>query len=68
MPHDGEMILTPQGKAIVMSTQTIREQVKVRLIVDESGQNPTLDDDITVFKKAEITRIKKKKPNIKEEN
>ena len=67
MPHDGEMVLTPQGKAIVMSTQTIREQVKVRLVIDENSQNPTLDEDITVFKKDEITRIKKKKPIINED-
>lgn len=60
MPHDGEMILTPQGKAIVMSTQTIREQVKVRLVIDENSQNPTLDDDISVFKKMKLHGLKRR--------
>jgi cell fate regulator YaaT (PSP1 superfamily) len=68
MPHDGEMIITPKGKAIVMNTQTIREQIKVRLIIGEESQNPTLDEDITVFKKDEISRIKKKKPINNEDN
>lgn len=62
MPNDGETVKTPSGRAVVMSTQTIREQVKVRLIVSEEKGNFVLDDDITVFKKHEITRIKKKRP------
>lgn len=62
MPKDGETVDTPNGKAVVMSTQTIREQVKVRLIVGEEDGKPVLDEDISVFKKQEIKRLKRKKP------
>jgi len=62
MPHDGETVMTPEGKAVVMSTQTIREQVKVRLVVGEEEGNMTLDEDITVYRKSDIKRLRKKKP------
>jgi len=65
MPKDGETVNTPSGKAVVMSTQTIREQVKVRLIVGEEDGQPVLDEDISVFKKQEIKRLKRKKPQKK---
>lgn len=68
MPNDGETVKTPSGKAVVMNTQTIREQVKVRLIVGEENGYPVLDDDVTVFKKQEIIRLKKKKPVKKQDN
>jgi len=61
MPKDGEVIDTPDGKAVVMSTQTIREQVKVRLIIGEDKGNQVLDEDISVYKKHEIVRVKRKK-------
>lgn len=61
MPNDGEMVTTPDGKAIVMNTQTIREQVKVRLIIGEDKGNLTLDDDISIYKKQDIIRKRKKK-------
>lgn len=66
MPKDGEVVKTPQGKAVVMNTQTIREQVKVRLIIGEDNGNPVLDEDVSVFKKHEIVRLKRKKPVKKE--
>lgn len=62
MPKDGEVVKTPGGKAVVMNTQTIREQVKVRLVISEDKGQMVLDDDVTVYKKQEIIRIKKKKP------
>lgn len=62
MPHDGETVMTPDGKAVVMNTQTIREQVKVRLIVGDEKTGQSLDEDVSVYKKTEITRLKRKKP------
>lgn len=62
MPKEGETVKTPLGDAIVMSTQIIREQVKVRLITGEEDGHPVLDEDISVFKKHEIKRRKKKNP------
>lgn len=66
MPHDGETVITPDGKAVVMNTQTIREQVKVRLILSDDNDKFTLAEDISVYKKSEITRLKKKKITPKE--
>jgi len=66
MPHDGETVTTPDGKAVVMNTQTIREQVKVRLILSDDNDKFTLAEDISVYKKSEITRLKKKKITPKE--
>lgn len=60
MPHDGETVKTPDGKAVVINTQTIREQVRVRLITGNDNGNPVLDDDISVFKKSEVVRFRKK--------
>lgn len=60
MPHDGETVKTPDGNAVVINTQIIREQVKVRLITGEENGSPVLDDDITVYKKSDIRRIRKK--------
>ncbi len=67
MPKDGEMIKTPDGKAIVMNTQTIRELVKVRLIVGEEDGKPVLDEDISVYKKSEIKRIRRNPPQKKQQ-
>ncbi|MBN2794860.1 MAG: stage 0 sporulation family protein [Clostridia bacterium] len=67
MPKDGEIVKTPGGKAIVISTQTIREQVKVRLIVGEDKGEPVFDEDITVYKKQEIRRMKNNKATKEEE-
>lgn len=67
MPNEGEVVKTPGGKAVVMSTQTIREQVKVRLIVSEENGEFVLDDDVSVFKKSEIIRIRNKKHKKKED-
>lgn len=63
MPKDGETVRTPDGEAVVMSTQTIREQVKVRLIVGQDKGEVVLDEDISVYKKQEIKRIRKSKPH-----
>lgn len=62
LPKEGELVKTPNGDAIVMSTQIIRELVKVRLITGEEDGQPVLDEDITVFKKHEIRRKRKKNP------
>jgi cell fate regulator YaaT (PSP1 superfamily) len=64
LPKDNEVVKTPDGKAVVVSTQIIREQVKVRLIVGEEDGKPVLDDDITTYKKQEVKRIRSNpKPN-----
>lgn len=61
MPKDGEIVQTPEGEGMVVNTQTIREQVKVRLIVGEDKGKLVFNDDISVFKKQEITRGRRKK-------
>ncbi len=58
MPQRGDEIITPDGKAIVVDTSTLREEVKVRLIVDKKSHE--LGDDILLFKKSEIKLIHNK--------
>ncbi len=64
MPKEGELVKTPNGKAIVMSTQTIREKIKVRRVISEKNGEFQLDDDVEIFSKSEIKRLSKsrKKP------
>lgn len=61
MPNEGELVITPNGKAIVINTQTIRELVRVRLVLGEKNGTLQLDEDISSFKKNEIKRIAKVK-------
>jgi len=61
MPVRGEKIITPKGKAIVVNSSILHENVKVRLIIDEARNE--YDDDLILFTKDEIKRIEK----IKEE-
>lgn len=61
MPHDGETVMTPDGKALVLSTQTIRELIKVKLIIGEKNGVTQYDDDVLLFKKDEVKRINKGK-------
>ncbi len=70
MPKEGELVLTPKGKAIVVNTQTIREKVKVRLVTSEKNGELQLDDDVEVFSKTEVKRLNRtrKKPSDGEQN
>lgn len=60
LPKDGETVKTPDGKGIVVSTQIIREQVKVRLILGEENGELQLDEDISVYRKQDIRRERRK--------
>lgn len=64
MPHEGELVNTPEGKAIVIKTQTIRELIKVRLVLSENNGSMQLDEDVTTFKKSEVKRIAKPKKRV----
>lgn len=66
MPSDGDIVETPNGKAIVINTQTIRELIKVRLILSEKDGKFQYDDDISIFHKKEVTRLQKRKNKSKE--
>ncbi len=56
MPKQGEIITTKDGEAIVVSTQTIRELIKVRKILGQDKNGPILDDDLTVYHKSDIIK------------
>ena len=65
LPDPGEHVKTPDGVAVVVENNVLREQVKVRLVLPP-GKNPPpgeerLDGDISVYKKQEIRRMDKKK-------
>lgn len=59
MPIKGDKLMTPDGKAIVVDTSILKEEVKVRLIVDEKSNE--LGEDILAFKKKDIKIIGSKK-------
>ncbi|BEP27693.1 PSP1 domain-containing protein [Helicovermis profundi] len=57
MPVRGEKIITPSGKAIVVNSSILHENVKVRLISEDKKHE--LEDEILIFGKDEIKRIEK---------
>ncbi len=65
MPKQGDMITTKDGDAIVVSTQTIRELIKVRKVLGKDKNGLVLDDDLTVYHKSDIIKrsVKNAKSN-----
>lgn len=64
MPDQGEKVATQDGMAVVVSTNILREQVKVRHLlddIDEETGEPKLSQDITTYTKQDIKRLGKKK-------
>ncbi len=56
LPRRNAIIMTPNGKAVVIDPIILKESVKVRLLVGEETNE--LGEDILVFKKDEISIIK----------
>lgn len=65
LPESGEKVKTPDGVGIVVDTNILREQVKVRLILEKDKNTPPGEDklssDITTYKKSEIKRLERHK-------
>ncbi|MBN2899360.1 MAG: stage 0 sporulation family protein [Clostridia bacterium] len=59
MPAKGDKLVTPEGRAVVVETTTLKEEVKVRLIIDEKTNE--LGEDILTFKKKDVKIIGAKK-------
>jgi cell fate regulator YaaT (PSP1 superfamily) len=59
MPIKGDKLVTPEGKAIVVDTTILKEEVKVRLILDEKSNE--LGEDILTFKKKDVKIIGSKR-------
>ena len=71
LPENGERVRTPDGPGIVVDTNVLRGQVKVRLFLDESRENTSdeekLSSDVTTYRKSEIRRSGRRKNSRKKE-
>ena len=71
LPDNGERVRTPDGPGIVVDTNVLREQVKVRLFLDNekgrSSEEEKLSPDVTTYKKSEIRRSGRRKNSRKKE-
>lgn len=65
MPNKGERVSTPDGKAVVVDTSILRQDVKVRLILPPDANTPegeyNLDEEIRSYHKSEVRRTDKKR-------
>jgi cell fate regulator YaaT (PSP1 superfamily) len=60
MPKVGEKVNTPEGLAVVMDSNILKEEVKVRLVIEKKNGETALGDDMITFKNKEIKRSSKK--------
>lgn len=71
MPDPGERIRTPDGTGVVVSANTLKQQVGVRLVENESKKKQNQDgeeilsQDIYTYAKDDIVRMGKGRPNKK---
>lgn len=64
MPDVGEHVKTPDGIAVVVDTNLMREKVSVRMVLQPDRKAPDeekLGSDVNVYKKSEIHRLEKRK-------
>ncbi len=59
LPQIGEKVETPEGMGIVVETNILLENVKVRLILEQGQENeePKLSDELLVYDKNIVKRI-----------
>ncbi len=71
MPDTGDRVKTPDGPGIVVDTNVLREQVRVRLILQPDKNTPPgeekLSADVSVYKKSDIRRVGRKRGGRKRE-
>lgn len=60
LPSDGEIVETPSGRAITLSSHAIKEEVSVKVIKSYNKEDNTyeLDDTVLKFKSSEIKRTR----------
>lgn len=72
LPDVGDRVKTPDGPGVVVDTNVLREQVKVRLLMEPDKNTPPGEDklssDVSVYKKSEIRRTGRKKNSKKQED
>jgi len=65
LPEQGDKVKTPEGNAIVMSNNVLKENVRVRYIIEDHGNDHyKLSDDVVTYGKKQVQVIsaeKKKK-------
>lgn len=62
LPNQGEVVNTPDGKAITINSNPIKEEVTVKMIkgYNEEDSRYELDDEYLHFKNSDIKRMQKK--------
>lgn len=71
LPDVGDHVKTPDGTAVVMETNVLKELVKVRQVLPPDKKTPDeerLSPDISVFKKQDVKNLEKKKKKQKVED
>jgi len=77
MPDQGERVIIPEGKAVVVDTNILEDKVKTRLIVEEENREKEtpqkLSTELYIYKKEDVKRLGRKErskpaePEVKEE-
>ncbi len=70
LPEPGDRVKTPDGPAVVVDTNVLRQQVRVRLFLDydknKQDSEDKLSQEISVYKKSEIRRLGRRHGNKKQ--
>lgn len=64
MPKYGEKVMTPDGMAVVFSTDILRERVRVKHIIGQNKEDPNkneLGDEFVMYQNEDIDRVEKRK-------
>lgn len=59
LPNFNEIVETPLGNAVVLKTNTIKEEVSIRLFKGKKLEYENLESDTIIFKNSEIKRTRK---------
>lgn len=70
LPNEGEIVETPSGRALTLSSHAIKEEVSVKLIKSYNKEDHTyeLDDAVLKFKSSEIRRTRTGVPRNNDRN
>lgn len=60
LPKTGEKVDTPEGLAVVMESNILKEEVKTRLVIEKKNGETALGEDVLTFKNDVIKRINNK--------
>lgn len=61
LPKRGKIVLTPDGKGRVLSTNTLLQQVKVKILEENSGREKMFGDSVYTYQIDDIQEVERKK-------